>query len=294
MNDDVLVLGRMPVEEKAQKLMELGELRELSGIADDETLQSGFELKSLFSPVTRAWEHTSYAVGFLAEGSPGADLVPLEDAAAMTADAGLRGARLDLTLDRLRVADYPGRGPHRILFDLAARGGGHAWHFTVPVRAREGATSAVLGLPALLGLGAGAEGLSLRCVTVNVKNDDDEGLFAAFEADSLRRGLQLAPGSEAAAGALGALSSGLTRALARRHRNAALQDFSIGLDFGGTPGAARLRLGTYFVVQAPEDAAPACWQTWAYHRTNGVLVNRSDPRKALSYNYLALQVRRHG
>lgn len=298
MNDDLVVLGKMSADERAQKLMELGELRDLAGIADDETLQSGFELKNLFAQGPRAWEHPAHAFGFLSEEEGASDLASLEDAAALPADGSLRGARVDIHLERLRVSDYPGRGMHRILFDIQARsereGGADDVRFNVLARVREGGTASQIGAPVFLGLGVGEGGAGLRCVTVNVKNEEDEALFAALESEEMRRGLVLLPGEQPAVAVVSAMASALSRALARHHRNAALQDIALGLDFGGVPGAARLRLGTYFAVQVPEEMRSACWRDWAYHRQSGLLVNRDAPTKPIPYNYVAFGVRRHG
>lgn len=302
MNNDPVVIGKMSAEERAQKLMELADLAEPSEDLDENTLQSGFQIqhlieKGLFSPTTRPWEHTSHVFGFL-EGVPaGADLIPLRNAADVSPDTSLAGGRIDITLERLRVAAYPGRGAHRILFDFFGQsqrqGGADDLHFNLLARAREGESAAVLGLPIFVGLGVGAGGVSFRCLTVNVKNDDDEALLAAFESDVMKNGLQLLSTVQPAVGVVSCLAVTLTRALAKRHRNVAVQEFSLGLDLGGAPTGARLRTGTYFAVQAPDDVAATCWDDWAYHRLSGLLVKRDAPNKPIPYNYVALGVRKH-
>jgi hypothetical protein len=298
MKDDVVVLAKMPAEERAQKLMELADLAEPMEDMDDKTLQSGLQVKNLFSSVTRPWEHTSHVFGFLDASDARGALMPVKSALDLPADASLAGAQVDITLDRLRVAAYPGRGAHRILFAFAARNqrkdGADDLHFNVLVRAREGESAAVVGVPVFSGLGVGPSGVLLQCTTVNVKNEDDEALLAAFESDVMKDGLQLLSTAQPAVGIVSCLAVALTKSLAKRHRNVAVQDFTMGLDLGGAAVGTRLRLGTYFAVQAPDEALATCWDDWAFNRLSGLLVKRDTPGKPIPYNYVAFGVRRHG
>ena len=77
-------------------------------------------------------------------------------------DEALKGARIRVTLDGLRVADYPGRGRHRVLFDFAARNqtdqGAEQLHFNTTYPVKEGEQAAVLGRPIFAGLQVGGGG----------------------------------------------------------------------------------------------------------------------------------------
>ena len=302
MNDELVVIGKMSAEQRAQKLMELGDLAQPGEDMDDNTLQSGFQIrdlvgKGLFDSTTRPWEHTSHVFGFLEPDPAGNDLIPVRNAGTLPPDPSLRDARIDITLDRLRVAAYPGRGTHRILFDFHGQstraGGTDDLHFNVLVRAREGESAAVIGVPVFVGLGVASSGVSLRCATVNVKNEDDETLLAALESDVMKNGLQLLATAQPAVGVVSCLALALTKSLAKRHRNVAVQEFAMGLDLGGAATGARLRLGTFFAVQAPDDIAATCWDDWAYSRMSGLLVKRDAPSRPIPYNYVAFGVRRH-
>jgi hypothetical protein len=150
------VIGKRSPEEQAEILRELG---------DDETADAlmasrpAATTKSIFgggagmpwSP--KPWSHTSHSFGFLPQAGP-ADppLLPLYHAGQIKADLSLRGACVTIRLDRLRVADYPGGGVHRVLFDFAAVNAiGPAQtehlHYNATFRAREGEEAAVVGLP---------------------------------------------------------------------------------------------------------------------------------------------------
>ena len=68
-------------------------------------------------------------------------------------DVSLKNSRIKVTLDRLRVAAYPGGGVHRVLFDFYAQnqipGDVEHLHFNVTVRAKEGEQAAIIGYPDL-------------------------------------------------------------------------------------------------------------------------------------------------
>jgi hypothetical protein len=68
----------------------------------------------------RLWAHTAHAFGYFAPAQPGNDLLPIRHSGNMKADLSLKGAALRITLDRLRVAQYPGGGTHHVLFDFYA------------------------------------------------------------------------------------------------------------------------------------------------------------------------------
>ena len=164
------VIGSLPPAEAAAKLREVGE---------DEPRRRCWTRLSQAAPATygvlsrigiggdRAWLHTAHAVGFLAPApGPGSGLLPIRHAANIAPDHGLKGGRVKVTLDGLRVADYPGRGMHRILFDFAARNqtdqGAEQLHFNATCRAAEGEQAAVLGRPVFTGLQVGGEGIFLQ------------------------------------------------------------------------------------------------------------------------------------
>lgn len=287
--DDLPVLGSLPPERRAAILRDLDPPPELALEAFS---------KGLFSSVPDPWEHTAHAFGYLAPGAAGAALSEVIHAGQIEPDLTLRNARVDVRLDRLRVAAYPGRGLHRILFDFYARsqreGGEDDLHFNMLLRAQQGEGAAVVGYPIFLGLGVGAGGVGFRCHTVNVKNDQDEALLGFLESDSMRRGLQLLSTVQPALAPLSAMAVGITRALAGRNRNVSVQDFYLGLDFTTSATGARLREGTYFAVQAPEEVTVSCWEKWAYNRQSQHLVARDKPAAPIPYNYIAFSVSRHG
>jgi hypothetical protein len=174
----------------------------------------------------------------------GAGPLPLQAIGAVQADLALRGGRIKIALNQLRVADYPGGGIHRVLFDFYARnqlpGGAEELHFNATYRAREGERAAIAGYPIFVGLNVGSEGPAFRCHTVNVRNDADEAFLDLLEGDAFKAGLKLATTAQPAIARLVNMALGLTKAVAKRNRNVSVQDFYLGLDFAGTGMGVRL------------------------------------------------------
>jgi len=122
--DDLPVLGALPPEEAAAKLRQLGETEAAEALEEAETkevvsYQITRKIRWPFS--TKPWQHTAHAFGYLAPAPPGSDPLPIQGAGAIAADPTLKNARVKITLDRLRVADYPGGSTHRVLFDFYAQ-----------------------------------------------------------------------------------------------------------------------------------------------------------------------------
>lgn len=119
--DDVPVIGRMPPILAAKKLRELGTLD-----IPDEPPPDEQDLKTSALGGwpkwwgTKLWQHTGHAFGHIAAGA-GDQPVPIRHAGSIKSDSTLKGARLKITLDRLRIAEYPGGGTHHVLFDFYAQ-----------------------------------------------------------------------------------------------------------------------------------------------------------------------------
>src|SRR5262249_9184481 len=144
--------------------------------------------------------------------------VPIRHAGSIKADASLKGAKLKITLDRLRIAEYPGGGMHHVLFDFYAQtqiaGSLEHLHFNATFRGREGEHAALVGYPLFVGLEAGAEGVAFKCFTVNVKNDQDEALLGFLDSDVFKAGLRLVSTAQPALAPLASMASGLARGMA--------------------------------------------------------------------------------
>lgn len=292
--DEMPVLGNMNPAQAADKLREMGEYEAASAL---ETLPevNTFGKPGFWSFQDKPWQHTSHAFGYLAPAVPDTELLPIRHAGNIEPDLLLKNSRVKITLDRLRVADYPGSGTHRILFDFYAQNQVHGTvehlHFNATYRVREGGQAAIIGYPIFLGLNVGSEGVAFKCYTVNVKNDDDEALLNYLESDVFTAGLKLTAIAQPAIAPLSEMAVALTKSIASRHRNVPVQEFYLGLDFTNIATRARLASGSYLAVQIPETLERVWdWDDWVYHSTSGQVVNKDDPAQLIPYNYLVFSV----
>ncbi|HYH65871.1 MAG TPA: hypothetical protein VD866_14325 [Urbifossiella sp.] len=294
--DRLRALGDMPEAEAVTKLRGKG----YEEAVEEETSPLGAEpsegLFPTFRRRRRLYTDTTHAFGHIAAG--GAAVLPIRHAGDIQPDATLRNGRIKITLDRLRVAAYPGGGTHRVLFDFAAKnqaqGQEEQLHFNMTCRVQEGQEAGLIGYPIFVGLNVGSQGVDLKGSTVNVANDDDEKFMKFLESDVFRGGLKLATALQPAIAPLTGLATAVTKSIAGRHRNVEVQDFFMGLDFDtAVPTRARLREGSYVVVQIPQaDEAVWDWAEWVYKGSLGQVVRADDHKKLVPYNYLVLGVSR--
>jgi hypothetical protein len=289
--DDLPVLGRLPPRDAALKLRELGELDAAATLESDQPRAAAFGRETWWWPFQdRAWQHTAHAFGYLAPGGPTDELVSIEHAGNISADTRLRNARVRVGLDRLRVADYPGGGTHRVLFDFYAQNqvpeNVEHLHFGATFRIRQGEQAAVLGYPIFVGLNVGPQGIAF--------NDADEAFLGFLESDAFRQGLKLATTVQPAIGLFSETALGLTKAIAKRNRNVPVQDFYMGLDFDNIRTGARLAEGSYIAVQIPESFQTIWnWNDWVYNPHTGHITSRDRSATLIPYNYAVFSISRY-
>jgi hypothetical protein len=155
--EDIPVLGAMTPAQASKKLREVGEDAAATAIDEGtaehrpETFSAGRFAWWPFQD--RPWQHTAHAFGFLPaeEGRSRTAMKPIQAIGAVNADVSLRRRRVKIVLNQLRVANYPGRGTHRILFDFYARnqisGKTEDLHFNATYRVREGERAPIAGYP---------------------------------------------------------------------------------------------------------------------------------------------------
>jgi hypothetical protein len=300
--DDLPVLGRMSAAEAAVKLRELGEDEEAAALETAQKQAAGggetFALPDWIPFRERAWRHTAHAFGFLPPAEPGKAMLPIQHAGNIASDPSLKNSRIRIVLNRLRVADYPGGGTHRVLFDFYAQnqlaGSVEHLHFNVTLRAYEGEEAAVIGYPIFVGLNVGSEGVAFRCFTVNVQNDQDEAFLGFLDSEVFQGGLKLATTAQPAIAPLSQLAIGITKSIAKRNRNVGVQEFSMGLDFTRNVMGARLAAGDYIAVQIPQKLRTVWdWDEWVYNPRNGQIVRSNDSLATIPYNYLVFSISRY-
>jgi len=296
--DDLPVIGALPPAAAVAKLREVGEDVPSEAVATAAgTGSATFGLMDFWPFGERNFQHTAHSIGFLPAGG-GVNKQRILGIGEVEADTSLKNQRIKIALNALRVADYPGGGTHRVLFDFYARnqvpGTVEDLHFNATYRAREGERAAVRGFPVFVGLGVGTEGVAFEFHTVNVNNQEDEAFLDFLDGDAFKRGLKLATAAQPAIAPLAGMALGLTKSIAKRNRNVSVQDCYLGLDFAGTAHGARLAEGDYIAVQIPESFERAwSWDDWVYEPKDGLIVARADPDKLIPYNYVVFGVSRY-
>jgi hypothetical protein len=242
---------------------------------------------------------TAHALGFVRPLAAGDKLVDILDVGQAPVSPELKNTRLNVTLNALRVAHYPGHGIHRVLFDFSAANqlpsGAEEVHFNSTYRITEAQRAGIRGYPIFVGLTVGTDMLGIRCYTVNVKNDNDEALLDALDSDVFKTGLRLATVAQPALVPLTGLAIGLTKAIAGRRRNVPVQDVYLGLDFATTAAGARLALGSYVAVQVPErDYQFWNWNEWTFNAATAQVVKKTNSTALIPYNYFIFGISQFG
>jgi hypothetical protein len=295
--EDMPVIGKLSPAQAAEKLREIGE-NETASTLERTASAVTYGKPGLWPFQDKAWQHTAHAFGYIAPSHAGNEPVPIKHAGNIPADTALKNARVNITLNHLRVAEYPGKGTHNILFDFYAQnqllGNVEHLHFNAVYRVKEGERAAILGYPIFAGLNVGSQGMAFKCYTINVKNEDDEALLGFLESDVFKEGLKLVQTAQPAIAPLSAMAVAVTKSVAKRNRNVPVQEFHLGLDFTNIITGARLAQGSYLAVQIPETFERVWdWDDWVYHPAIGQVVNRDDPKKLIPYNYLIFSVSRY-
>ena len=246
-----------------------------------------------------AWMHNAHVFGYIASADhSGSGLQPIRSSAQIPPDNTLKGARINVTLHDLHVAEYPGRETHQnIWVHFAAHNqtgqGPERLDFITVCRVGEGERDTVLTRPIFVGLQVGDEGLDLQCITVKIANKDDETLLQVLESNTLQGGLLLQSGKQPSLPLFSTLMLGLTKTIATHKRNVAVQAVNFGLDFSRVAPRPRLAEGSYIAVQVPDDAKTGWrWQDWGFDPVKRLILSAQEPTQTIPYNYIAVGVSR--
>ena len=204
----------------------------------------------------KAYAHTAHVYGFIAEGDPTTDRVPIVPAASIKADKTLVTNSIKVTLDAFRIQEYPGLGLHTVLFDFIGRdqAGDESQdlRFASVFKANDKDNAALNGAPVFTGLTVPPDGLSFQARTITIRSAGDETILNVLQSAAFKDGLKLLGHVQPALPQLVGLAGGITENLLKRRWNRQVQCFDLGLDFSRSLTSARLRRGSYVVVQVPD------------------------------------------
>lgn len=235
------------------------------------------------------WRVQNYEFGYL--GTEGA--TSITDARLIQADQSLKGKKIKITLDSLRVEKYPGKkGTHSILFNVhgQTQSGNEIipLSYSLGVEARDGDVPLVMGKGIFVGLEVGSEGVDLKGQTINIKNIEDKTLFNIIKGTVFGRGMRLLNSVASSFQPLCEVVEGITADLSKRYDGQNVQSFEIGLDFTKVQSHAKLREGTYIIVQIPPSHPKLNWDNWEF--ASGGIVKKGGKLEPLPYNCIVLGV----
>jgi len=263
--DDTQSLGHQSNEDIADYLEAIGDVdgaRELRSAGVRGQALGIFE---------KPWKQTTHLIGFVdtLDNLAAPRRLPIEAALTAAADRSLIGKQVKVTLDAFQVHEYPGLGQHKVLFDFAGRdqagGKEQDLQFASVLYVDDGARAATSGVPIFTGLTVPGEGLAFKARTITLRNEGDQAIIDVLGSSVFNEGLKLLGQVQPALPQLVALAGGIAKNLLERPKNKQVQLFELGLDFSSTATSARLRLGSYVVVQVP-GANGWDWNSWYYDR----------------------------
>lgn len=236
-----------------------------------------------------AWRASGHQIGFIEDSS---DLeiqsvIPINQ---IQAEQGLVGTPLKITLQTFRIAQYPGFGKHTIILEVTCRNQAgqekEDLRFTTTLEVSDGDRAGINGLPIFTGLIAPDDGLAFDARTIKVSSSGSDAIIAALKSDAFRQGMKLIGQVQPVIPQFVQLAAGVTNSLLDTGSQQ-IQKFSLGLDFNGPNTSARLRKGSYVVVQAPDDGSWR-WDNWKYSsQTMGLL----DTQGVVApYNYMIIGI----
>lgn len=245
--------------------------------------------------LSRPYRQTSHVYGYIDEGQPGSGPVPIQPASEAEADLSLVGQQIKVTLDAFQVNCYPGFGTHKVLFDFQGRDQAGAesqdLQFATVLHARDGERAGVNGAPIFTGLTVPPDGLSFKARTILLGNTGDEVILDVLQSAVFKDGLKLMGTIQPALPQLVALAGGITQNLLSRGGNEQIQYFDLGLDFSKSRTSARLRKGSYVVVQVP-GASTWRWTDWFFDPNSMSVVDANG--KIAPHNVIVFAVAASG
>lgn len=239
--------------------------------------------------------YAAHAFGYIPKYKPYlTEPVEIFHAGNIKADTKLRGKSIKITLNRLRVKDYPGGKEHSILFEFS---GQHQTQdaeqdvkFAQLYRVREEQEAGIIGYPIFTGLNVGDEGVAFKCYTVNVSNTGDKQFLEFLDNPVFKKGLNLLGKVHPMVDTVTEFTTAILKMFAKRNENIPVQDFYMGLDFSGNPTGAQLKEGSYIAVQAPPGVWE--WSKWVYTPSTGQIVHKDNHSEMIPYNYVVFGVSR--
>ncbi len=276
-------LGSRERGQIATYLQSIGDMEEASYFLGNTGGQAG----GFFS---RPFAHTGMVLGFIPPGPSSKTIGGISDIAG---DRALIGKRIKITLDKFFVEKYPGGGSHSVLCEFAGKNQAaeetEELSFALRFETRDGTSPSIAGAPIFMGLTVAADGISFKGRTVNVKSSMDNEILATLDTPAFKSGLTLLHTAQPALKPLTSLAAAMVGTIAKRSENRQVHSFELGLDFDGSATSARLRHGSYIVVQT-DEASGWDWSLYEWNANGMALHPVGQPKERPGFNYMVFGV----
>lgn len=248
---------------------------------------AGGQAAGLFS---RPWKSSGMVLGFIPHGSARNQIAGIST---VKGDRSLINQRIKITLDKVFIAKYPGLGDHEVLCEFSGKnqvtGETEELAFALRFIAGDNSSPAIAGAPIFMGLTVAPDGISFKGKTVNVKSSGDRQVLDILDTAAFKSGLTLLHTAQPALKPLTSLATATVNAIAKRAENAVVHKFELGLDFDGSATSARLKYGSYIVVQTDEGNSWD-WSDYEWNINGMGLHPKGKPSEKPHFNYMVFAV----
>lgn len=244
----------------------------------------------------KPYTNSAHALGFIPEAEEHLAFRPIVPAVSIDADKELIGQRIKLNLDSFYVEQYPGLGKHTVTIEFSGRdqndNGVQALRFATALDIADKDSGGFSGMPVFSGLMVPEDGVAFETRTICVKSSGSEAILGVLKGPLFKSGLSILAQAQPALPQLVSLASGVTQSLLDQ-KNKIVQAFELGLDFSKTPTSARLRLGSYVVMQVP-DLQTFSWDNWVFSADAMGIVSAQNSKERAPFNTLIYSLSRSG
>ncbi|MGY3690148.1 hypothetical protein ACVIGA_000228 [Bradyrhizobium sp. USDA 3240] len=238
----------------------------------------------------QVYGYTGLLIGYI-PSAPSDGTAAITNAVVLPPDPALKNSRVKITIERLYVHCYPGRGQHEILCEFTGKnqadGEQEEMQFALTTKANDGGTASINGAPIFLGVTVGNNGIAFEGRTINVGSKGDEDFLAALSGGSFRDGLNLLTTVQPALKPFVGLASSVVSAVLKRSKNRQIHSFNLGFDFSDSPTSVALRHGSFAIIQTDENDWD--WSRLAWNVGSQRIVQK-DTGAAIPFNYLILKI----
>lgn len=252
---------------------------------------SGYE-NSLFQ--LKPWEYTGISIGYV--DNQDTNVISIKSITSINTDLTLQNDSVDVTLDAIYLEDYPRNGRNLVLFECSAENNifgnqSEQLKFILKQTIAEKNTAGVISAPIFRRINLGSRGISFEFKTILVANENDENFLEILEGDETGKGLKLLNSINPVIPVFTEIAKGIATKIAKNNRNKEIQSYKVGLDFSPAATKAKIREGSYVVVQV-QNPALINWNDYKYDKNKGAVVSTVDNTKILPYNHFVFSIAR--